>query len=75
MIIPLKAIWVVKAGLIPGQPMYEYDKVWNYTALDFEADGNDRGERYLAMTKEVHDYAVSLEDGGLNWVTAEYVWV
>lgn len=35
----MKAQFVVTAGIIPGQPMAEHTKVWQYTDVDFAADG------------------------------------
>jgi hypothetical protein len=33
-----KGAFRVRAGLIPGQPMPEYGKLWCYTSEDYEAD-------------------------------------
>lgn len=37
--IPLKAVFTVKAGIVPGQAMPQYTKQWAYTSEDYEADG------------------------------------
>lgn len=71
----LKACWTVRAGLIPGVTMSEYSSDWNYTSLDYENDGNKKGETYNGTVKAVHEYASSLEAGGLNWVAVEYLWM
>ena len=77
----LKASWQVRAGLIPGTPMPEYDKQWLYSSRDYEQDGETQvglrsdGSKYLHMRNEAHDYAQQLEAGGLNWVTVEYLWL
>lgn len=71
----LKAQWGVVAGLIPGEQMPEYTRVWNYTSTDYEADGNQRGEIYRRCAAEAHGYASDLERGGLNFATVQYLWL
>jgi hypothetical protein len=79
--VALKASWQVRAGLIPGTPMSEYDKTWLYSSLHYEMDGGEQammqaeGSHFNALKKQAHDYAASLERGGLNWVTVEYLWL
>ena len=70
-----KAFWQVQAGLIPGQPMAQYNKAWSYTSQDYAEDGDERGYIFDEMRREAHDYATELERGGLNWVTLSYVWL
>lgn len=72
----LKAQWVVQCGLIPDEdPMEEYTRVWNYTSKDYEADGSHRWDIFQGMAREAHDYAASLQMGGLNWVRVDYLWM
>lgn len=71
----LKAQWVVRAGLIPGDAMDDYSRAWSYTSNDYTADGGKRGERFTKADKEAHEWAGKLRDGGLNWVTLEYMWM
>lgn len=71
----LKAQWVVKAGLIAGESMDGHARAWSYTSEDYEADGNHRGERFNRMAADANDYAMGLQEGGLNWVTLEYMWM
>lgn len=71
----LKAQWVVRAGLIPGDEMTEYRKVWSYVSNDYALDGNKRDARYAAMMVEASAYAADLQGGGLNWVNLEYMWM
>lgn len=73
--VALKASWQVRAGLIPGTAMTEYDKSWLYTSDHYTADGRQRGEIYERAGTEAHEYAAQLETGGLNWVTLEYLWL
>jgi hypothetical protein len=73
--VALKAQWVVSCGLIPGDVMMEYTRAWSYTSIDWQADGHKRGERWHAMSGEAHAYAVGLEDGGLNHVRVEFLWM
>lgn len=71
----LKAQWVVRAGLIPGEAMTEYSKAWSYTSKDYSDDGNKRGGIFFRAAVEADSYAGDLRDGGLNWVTLEYLWM
>lgn len=71
----LKAFWSVKCGLIPGDAMSEYSKAWNYTSQDFTHDGGKRGARFDEADAEASKYAAELRNGGLNWVTLEYLWL
>ena len=73
--VALKAQWVVRAGLIPGDEMSEYTKAWSYTSVDFKEDGNARGERFSKMDMEAERYGAALRFGGLNWVNVEYMWM
>lgn len=71
----LKAQWVVRAGLIPGEAMDEYSKAWSYTSNDYTADGGKRGALFIESDTEANRHARDLRGGGLNWVTLEYLWM
>jgi hypothetical protein len=71
----LKANWAVTAGLIPGTEMPEYSKGWFYTSGDWDKDEWKRGAIWRGMADAAHGYAKELEDGGLNWVKVEFIWL
>lgn len=73
--VTLKASWQVRAGLIPGTPMPEYFQAWNYSSDHYHKDGNRRGGIFKARQDEAANYAAQLQNGGLNWVTLEYLWL
>lgn len=71
----LKAQWKISAGILLGQPMEEFEKVFSYTSKMYDDD--QRGStHYLDMLNEVHDYAKSLSNPGIiNWLTVDFVWI
>lgn len=71
----LRAIWQVTAGLIPGEPMPEASKDWNYTASDYKEDGHKRGAKFEVMQREAQAHAAALWTGGYNWVSVQYLWI
>jgi len=73
--VALKAQWIVYCGVIPGTDMLEHSRGWSYTSVDWDADGSRRGDRWHAAATEAHTYAAGLEEGGLNHVRVEYLWM
>lgn len=74
--IALKAQWAVTANLLfPGTADPKHSRAWSYTSADYEADGNQRGERFASMQGEAEEYAAKLQASGFNWVKLEYVWL
>ena len=77
----LKAQWVVTAGVVPGESMKEYQKVWHYDSYHFDKDVADREHSeiqsvFVATIKEVHDYAMSITDPSrINWVKTDFMWM
>ena len=77
----LKASWQVRAGLIPGTPMPEYDKQWLYSSTLYDQDGGTQeslskdGSYFGVLNYAAHEYASRLRTGGFNWVTVEYLWL
>lgn len=71
----LKAQWVVRAGLLPDEPMGDYTKAWQYTSDDWAEDGDTRGDIYHHMARQAHEWAGKLQTGSLNWVHVEYMWM
>lgn len=77
----LKGMWCVQAGIVIGERLTEYDRVFNYTGEDYEAD-NDRvakggtADKYVEVRQEALVYAADLMDPGrLNWVSVRWIWV
>jgi len=75
----LKAYIQVMGGVIPGQPLREHMRRWDYTSGDYERDRNmppsDRTV-FSTMLDEAHEYAKGLSNPAyLNWVRVEWVWV
>jgi hypothetical protein len=72
----LKAQWVVDANvLFPNEPEKQHRRAWHYTSVDYETDGETRGQRFMQMQNEANAYAASLQKGGFNWVAVEYIWL
>jgi len=74
-LIGLKAQWVVRAGLLPGEALANYTQAFEYTSIDYQADGNKRGHRFELQQQAVEGYRLGLELGSLNWVQVEYLWM
>jgi len=74
-----KAIIEVYAGVIPGTPMPEYTKRWDYDSDDFLQDmktPQDRPTIFSVRLKEAHDYAMGLSNPAyVNWVRVDWIWV
>lgn len=72
------AAFEVVAGLIPGQPMVEFTKVFPYQSDDLEADKlvpQDEPTKYSKLSEEAHLYARNLENPQqLNWVQVTWIW-
>lgn len=78
------------AGLIPGEPMEELGRSWNYTSTHYEEDRKTchenelrkaRGEEpvdtvFMRMREGAYEYARDLMNPDrLNWVRVEFVWL
>jgi hypothetical protein len=76
--IPLKAVWEVQAGILPGEPMPEYTKRFYYTSGDNAADQElpEQGtNRFTEKMLEAHKYAQEITDPSrVNWVRIDFVW-
>lgn len=74
-----KAIIEVYAGVIPGQPMAEFTKRWDYDSDDFEQDKKtppDQPTIFSKRVQEAHDYAMGLSNPAyVNWVRVEWIWI
>jgi hypothetical protein len=75
-----KAAWEVTAGLIPGQPMPEYTRVWSLQANEWaDAEGflllPHAIAFFNAQTAAAMEYARALmEPASLNWVRVDWIW-
>lgn len=69
-----KARWKITAGIIIGQPMDEYNKVFLYDSNMYESD--KQGDViFHTMADEAYYYAKTLTNPGMvNWVNVEFVW-
>jgi hypothetical protein len=75
----LIAQFKVEAGVIPGDAMPGYSRVWNYTDMDRDADRTHHGlgrSRFEQMRHDSRRYADELTDPRkLNWVRHEWMWL
>lgn len=79
----LKGQWVVRAGVIPGEEIAQFTRVWLYTSQDDEEDrlANPDGKdlayhsRLAKMRAEALDYYLQVSLPQLNnWATLEFTW-
>lgn len=73
----LKAAWTVRAGVIPGVPMAEYDRQWTLVSADWEGKTDaEKAEIFHARADEATAYARAITDPGrVNFVTMEFLWL
>lgn len=75
----LKAVWMVTAEIIPGQPIDEHTRVWEYTAKDYDADTAVKKEPeetiFHYMKTQANRYAVELQTPSMNVVKLKFMWV
>lgn len=83
---PVKAIWKLSAGIIPGVADPQYSHSWFYMREDYEADAAaatfDLAEpgivdnRFTRMEKEVAEYQRQVTDPRtVNWVFCTFMWI
>lgn len=73
----LKAQMSVVAGVIPGEPIETFTRVWQFTSDQIEAarHAEDNHAYNDAMGAALH-YAASLQNPGrVNWVKLEWMWM
>jgi hypothetical protein len=74
-----KALFEVRAGVIPGEAMAEYTKQWGYTSDDYERDKDtprDQPTIFSKRLEEVHVYAMGLSNPFyVNWVRVDWIWL
>jgi hypothetical protein len=76
----LKMYLQVTAGIIPGEPMPEYSKRWEWSPAKVEGARVEMTAEELLqfheLSDEAHAYAKELQNPGFtNWVTTEWVWL
>ena len=71
----MKGQFQVTAGILIGEPMDEYTKVWTYTSKDYDED--QKGENIFNRLKDgAYDYAKNLSNPGIvNWVKVQFIWL
>ena len=71
-----KATWTITAGIILGQPMDEYKRVYIYTSDMAEQDKKlEFPVKYHFLMNEAYTYARTLNNPGLvNWVDIQFIW-
>ena len=67
----LRCAWTVMAGILPGEPMDEFTRTWSIMSEAYEKDP----ECFQRFRDEVHEYAKSLTDPGLNWVHTDWIYI
>lgn len=74
-----KLIIEVTAGMVPGQPMGEYTRRWNWSSQDQDRllrDDEAAINKYIRIAGESREYAASLENpNNLNWVRRDWIWL
>ena len=69
----LKAQWVVTAGVIPGEKIDEYTRIWQMDNQETEAE--NRSEIFSNYVNEATEYAAHLQNPEyVNWVNLEWIW-
>lgn len=74
----LVAQWTVFAEIIPGNPMPEYTRIWEYTSEDLQKDeAMEKGVTLFEMRKlEATAYAMALQDPSqVNIVRFQFMWL
>ena len=67
----LKCSVTVVAGIIIGEPMKKFTRVWNFTQEDL-----DNPPTYIDGMGAAMNYAMSLQNPAqVNWVKFEWVWI
>jgi len=67
---PTKCSVVVVAGILVGEPMSRYTRVWDFTQEDL-----DNPPTYIDKTGAALNYAMSLQNpSNVNWVKFEWIW-
>jgi hypothetical protein len=74
-----KALFEVRAGVVPGIGMSEYTRQWSYNSDEFEKDKAtpaDQPTIFSTRLNEVHEYAKGLSNPAyVNWVHVDWIWI
>ncbi len=77
----LRAVWEVRAGVIPGQAMPEYTKRFPYTSDDYEEDGKHAKDFsyhpiFMKRMAEATSYHQQMSNPQtLNWAELVFLWL
>lgn len=70
----MRCRWIVRAGVLPGQPDPDLTRSFVITAGEW-ADDTSRDRVWLERQGAATVYALSLQDPSrVNWVAMEFVW-
>jgi len=65
-----KCMFQVKAGVLPGEPMPEFTRVWEITQEDL-----NNPPTFIDKSGAAMNYAMSLQNPErCNWVIFEWIW-
>lgn len=71
----IKGQWIVKAGILPGEPMDEYNMLITYTGQMYEEDKNG-ATHFQDSLEQIYDFAKNITNPGMvNWVDVKFVWL
>lgn len=73
----LKCLIVVEAGIIPGEPITEHTRTWQFDSSIIEAVERDPSDyRYMDAMGAAMNYAANLQNPNrVNWVKMEWTWI
>ena len=68
--LPLKCSVIVVGGIIPGEPIPDRTRQWDFTQEDM-----DNPPTYIDKSGAAMNYAMSLQNPTqLNWVRLDWIW-
>ncbi len=74
-----KGMWLVEAGVVPGQADAHFTRRWEYTSRDYEADLRtppDQPTKLDLLIQEVLEYQGALTNPRyFNWVNCQFIWL
>lgn len=81
--VALKGQWTVRAGVIPGQALENFTRVWRYTSQHDEKDRAANPNRdpayhsiFAKLRAEAMDYYLQVSLPQLNnWAAIEFIWL
>ena len=78
-ILALSATWEVRAGVIPGEPLPQFTRRFEYTSHDRDADEKGSSPAFHAKFSQLRaqamDYYLQVSLPHLNnWATITFIW-